>query len=518
MKSIFSLSRATFAIALSFSLFSCILAQPFLPKSPPQAPNSRNIAQKIVTKHTEADFVPSLETKESADFLLVPAIIAQLTNPKEPIQFDAILTLKGPILRTHVTLFARYWVASNSYQIGVIWAEPHGRFLQFPTYPPTLRIFSSATNFQISHDLATNIVTSFTKPIPSQDTFTNQFGDYPITQIRFAEDEWRKIALKLEPADRGSPAKTLPTFQQLRILESPVKLRLSGEGAQIRIRDTNYTIREIMGANMRGGRILEAAYSSNKTDFGAIRLPERIVMKSPTGFILERADISGICKANMVSPESFNAAVRYGGFNEEDRKYRPLLDKYWKRPPTDVTKADELEARKLIGLYTSNTGRDESIGEKLKRINILMELTRMIGDSKSQMNHYRRYLECLRDNHLDETLLVGGQTAIDTLMIWRRSNEAKALIDIWTEYACKVDADKVLEFVEREFRKRNFVTALKLLDAYASNETTTERERTLLDDLRSQAKREIDVLVTASKSGDLDEVSAAEVQLAAAIF
>jgi len=144
-------------------------------------------AQQIAARHTAGNFSPSLEAREAAEFLLAPALLLQSVKLDQPVQFDAVITLKRTISRSDVTLFARYWVASNFYGVGVVWAEPHGRFLEFAIYPPSLQIVSSDRAFTIYHSLFTNGVGSYQKPIPPQEVFTNQFGDYPIASIRFAE-------------------------------------------------------------------------------------------------------------------------------------------------------------------------------------------------------------------------------------------------------------------------------------------------------------------------------------------
>src|SRR6185369_16644750 len=95
-----------------------------------------------------------------------------------PVQFDAVIELDPPFAQTHVLLFARYWVASDYYYLGVVWAEPHGTGLCFPIYPPTLSIGSDSNSFSIDHGVYETNAVSYPKPLPDRGAFGSMFGDY----------------------------------------------------------------------------------------------------------------------------------------------------------------------------------------------------------------------------------------------------------------------------------------------------------------------------------------------------
>ena len=106
-----------------------------------------------------------------------------------PIRFDAVISLDPPISRTHMLVFARYWVASDYYEMAIVWAEPPGPGLRFPVYPVSLAVGSDASTFEMRHDIFSAYNTNFSKPVGPSGTFQYMYGDYPITNLRFSDSE-----------------------------------------------------------------------------------------------------------------------------------------------------------------------------------------------------------------------------------------------------------------------------------------------------------------------------------------
>lgn len=130
-------------------------------------------------------------------------LVAPVGAAVGPVEFEAVIEETSPSLLSHVTLFANYWVSSNSYIVGTVWAEPHGRGLNFPVYPPTLRIESNPSEFIICHDVALPVTNHVKKPLDRQTVFTNMLGDYTIANIRFAEESVASRGKAICKADRS---------------------------------------------------------------------------------------------------------------------------------------------------------------------------------------------------------------------------------------------------------------------------------------------------------------------------
>ena len=103
--------------------------------------------------------------------LLVTSPLAAWTAEVEPagraigaVTFDATIELDPPHSGRHVLLFARCWVGLDYYRVGVVWAEPHARGLDFPIYPLTLSMGSDAQAFTVTHDLVAGTDHTFRAP------------------------------------------------------------------------------------------------------------------------------------------------------------------------------------------------------------------------------------------------------------------------------------------------------------------------------------------------------------------
>lgn len=485
------------SLVLTFTPLDLRGEVPYEPGKEPVNP-ARLVAEKIAAKHTLQNFYPSLEAREATDFLVYPALLVQNLKINEPVQFDAVIRLKRQISRSDVTLFARYSISSNAYSVGVVWAEPHGRFLEYAAYPPSLRIVSTETEFRIDHSVFTNCVGAFAKPILTPSVFTNQFGDYPITQLRFAEARMANSPWLRAPRTNGQA-----NIQRGMIQETPVKLGLAGEGARIGLGGTNYDIREIAGIDLRGGRTYGIRWSSGD------EIPQYFAIGLPNGTMLYEATLSNFQK-------TAEDVDRFARFSNDDLSYRVLLDRYWKKAPGEVTRPDQTEANRLIQQYASCGSQQESAGEKLKRLNILMELNRMIGDEEAHVGYFRKYLNELKSQRMESLILIGGQTAVDTLMIWKRTREAKRLMDLWVEHATDVDQELLVAFVERELEKGNFVTTLFLLDAAQRSVRGKDNER--LAGLRTKAVRKFAELASDRELCETSEIVAGQVALAKQSF
>jgi hypothetical protein len=449
-------------------------------------------------------------------------------KPAGPVQFDAVLDLDSPSSLCRVTLFARYWVAAEYYQVSVIWAEPNGRGLFYPVYPATLSVASDAHAMTISHGLFPQHNQTHLKPLGAQPLFTNMFGDYSLGALRFSErdsvaararlgdqSEWpvamdkSEAGLLINLASVPESANWEPAFvvarrdrdlpksvdfltnerrlwkglvyehdplsrspilrkQTVVLPERPIALGLPGEGSRVSMGDKTFTIREFEAKYHAGGRIAEVELVAREVNGQTVVLPAKVDVRNGNGGkLLRSARFMNYHGINMTGEEAKKAAMGFGGFSEAHLQYRNLLVKHWKAPPQEIPAED----RRLMGHLCEVFQKAEcpTLGEQMRRLNILMELHRFLGDREALRRDFQAYLGTMADHKLNNTLLVGGGGAVDTLMLWSRFEEANDLLGLWVEAArsCIEDLNLVIDYAARETTKGNFWLAFSLLEGFS---------------------------------------------------
>ena len=215
----------------------------------------------------------------------------------------------------------------------------------------------------------------------------------------------------------------------------------------------------------RGGRRTRITFEDVSSGNSKSSLPIQISEFTGSNNIPVRtATLSGYRDLESDADIPVCEAAQFGAFTVEDLSYRVLLTKYWQKMPDALTVKDRSVARSLIPIY-SNARSSSSLGEKLKKLNVLMELNRILGDKDGLRRSFRGYLEALtaRDRH--DLILVGGYNAIDILVFWSRFAEANMLLKEWVEVArsgCSIE--QIRSFAHGEFMKGNYWAVIQLLD------------------------------------------------------
>ncbi len=445
-----------------------------------------------------------------------------------PVLFDAVLEIETPEHGCEITLFATYRVTANSIQAGVLWAEPHGRGLDFPVYPLTLRLQSDPTGFTVAHDLVAGISGDFPPPGHSSTEFTNMFGDFPISNVRFLIDRAQSARVserhlarlfgsrpEREPrtlcvtvpdsstdslwnachgiatvvGDRllsmtlfnqsGDLLKNLEydfddtpggsVLRRLRAYLPERKVEVTFPGRGIALRSTNGVtyLRHMLVQDRLCGRTCEVEYSNSQLPSAPLCLPVSLsVAESKSGHRLRRAKFYNYRTSDPVSQASEGNPMLAAGFDQDEAQYRHLLVKYWKEPPSSITSEDAHEILRLIGVFDIRMSRQSiTLGERLKYLNILLELTRSLGMGDQELRHYLTLLETLRSEGLNDTLLETGYCAIDTLVLWRRLTEADAFLIEWKRISMAAcDLETILRFADRELKRGNCWAISRILE------------------------------------------------------
>ena len=485
-----------------------------------------------------------------------------------PVQFDAIIQI-SPAARHTEALFARYWVSTNYYQFAIIWVEPHGRGISFPVYPPTLAVCSDSNSFTIKHDIYSRINAAYPKPFGQEEIFTNMFGDYSIGSARWADqfgseshiysedlgaitntktqnDEayWvsfshktpngvtdlnlrvssqrinsidfidgRKKAFKHIDYTYGTNEGLVSLEREnISIKERPIAVRLPGKGMSVRLNAVDYQFTNIVATRNKGGRDIVVQYKPIAFDKGTVALPDSItVANDNTKTLLRSAKLLDIKKTEFTVDQAKGEAQRFGAFNSAQHQYRDFLVKYWKTNPNNIPKAD-LDAIKALrdSFQKPLPVKETFIGEDLRRLNIVMELDRLIADEPDLKNAFELYLRTLATNKLDNLVLIGGCNAIDTSILWGRVNEANILLVEWLEISSQCnDPPSVHEFSSMAYLNGNHWAIVKLLQRFLQRKDLSEEETFEFNAMQYMALRRIKAL-SDKKEMLRDEVAKAE--------
>jgi len=457
-----------------------------------------------------------------------------------PIEFDAILKVIPRRTGSPEILFVRYWVASNYYRLAVIWAEPRGRGLHFPVFPQSLIAGSDERNFRTSHDIYPSYDVSLSKPIPNRGVFRCMFGDYPITNICYAErdamatrlyrdDLWKgldrylgsNVTLALAAGDphtnykrdvtsltvhaRGGVIDSIEMFGKERRLlkkveyeyydkvnpiclsrehvflpEGPMEVGLQSGGMSVAIAKHKYVFSDFPIIHEKGGRKCVVDYSRIPLGKVLLSVPVQIeVRDAVSGALLRSVRMTNFQQTELTSSESEQAAEHYAGLTAAHKKYRELLNKYWGKPVDHVSNAD-IEAIKQLSLYfhTASPAEENDLGEKLRRLNVLMDLNFMIGNEGEVERNYEGYMAALVEHHLPDMLLEGGYGVVEWAMVWGRFQDANRLMGLWLNSASReIDGESALRFAAAEIKKRDFWTCFEFLKHLPDDACSTAGSR-----------------------------------------
>lgn len=459
------------------------------------------------------------------------AVYAKTTpaeNNVDMLHFDAILELTAPILGTHVTLFARYWVTPTCYSLGVLWAEPHVSPVNFPTYPPTLCIHSDEQSFSIANQIAVGDNTTFSKPIGKRGVFRNKLNVYTLANIRFAESEAiasriyrsdvreaaqsgrqildmsacatknrtsREVAsLSLEMKDGHLEALSLldpneallksieyeytrqkgqDMLQRQNVLlpERTIMLGYQGRGATVRIGGEEHTYKEVPGSHHTGGRKCVVEYRPLRVGYKALPLPANIeVRNAQTNAVLRTVKMFNFVALKKETDEARQAATLFSQLDDNELKVRSLWGKYLEQDPNAVEEPDVEALKRLRKHFATGDARGQTVGHKLKRINMLIQLDWIEGNEAGLREHFSQYLDTLTSSGLTNTTLVGGLNIIGSTVEWRRFSLADQLLADWIDTVLATcHAKSILDFAQANIRRRHCWTVAALLGECAKS-------------------------------------------------
>jgi hypothetical protein len=474
---------------------------------------------------------------------------AMSSNRTLGVQFDAILELNAPLCRTHVGLFARYWVSPQFYRAAVVWAEPHEGSLNFPIYPPTLSVASDPNTLTINHQFQHIYDGVFRKPFEPRGPFQHRFNAYALADIRFAEQE--ALAQRIYISDLkgfvnegemheqivdipsgGGDARVARGVAQIRARRSQGRLDdlylLDPNGRLLKSINYEYgdadndspLLRErvflaehpIMVGFNRGGPTITISgatrqYSRLETmlheggrqcivDFGmqrigrrSLSLPVRIVVYSgDQRQVLRSVRLYNFVACGPTADRVEAEARRYAGFDANDMGCREMLLKHWMKPPQGIPATDVNTLRHLRTCFANAHRTDGTAGQELKRINGLLQVDWMLADVNRLEEDFREYLSLLAASQLQRMILFGGRNIVETTLRWRQSEVAERLLCLWLDAAVSQnDINSILDFADADFARGHFWTTAALTDRMRRDPRLAPSERFVAQAIRCLA-------------------------------
>ncbi len=450
------------------------------------------------------------------------------------VRFDAVIELNAPLCRTHVVIFARYWVSPEAYRAAVVWAEPYAGSLNFPVYPPTLNVAADPKAFSIAHQFQHMYDGAFTTPIGPRGPFYHKFNSYHLSDIRFAHQDALDLRIRLDDIgllknaalptgertldvsrtpgnDKAAadPAKlkvraaegrieqlqllasdgallksigyeyakhndtTLLQKQNVLLPERPITVGFKGQGPKITIDGQTRQYSQLRTAHHAGGRKCIVEYQPVEIAGRNVPLPARITVYTADGkSILRSARLFNYTTSKLTPEQIKKAADEFSLFDPDLAKSRELLIKYWLRDPKDIPRADAATLERLHARFSREAPAANTPGQKLRRVNVLMKTDWMLGDSPRLETHFKHYLSLLADNHLDRMILFGGRNIIDTTLRWGQPAAADSLLDTWLKLALSQnDADPILDFADANLKRGRLWTIAGLIEKLLDHTT-----------------------------------------------
>ena len=437
-------------------------------------------------------------------------------TPTGPIRFDAAIRLYPEVTSTHMLLFARYWVASDYYEFAVIWAEPAGPGLRFPVFPVSLGGGSSPDQFELRHDIFTVYNTNYSKPVIAPDSFHFMYGDYPITNLRFADSESygerlfvsdflsnhglqrnmpeaqiihlhgsERKAQEIGALNKNDLLTTLDLFDKShQLLQSirytyegarldtetvtlpqrPIDLTLPGQGVRVKSGAGSEEYKKFSGLFEAGGRKCSVKYGMIALSEARVNLPLSVEVKNNSnGRVLRSAEFSNFRLTSMTQAAAKAAAAAYAVLTPDLRKGAELC----KRQVSDSSTLNPNErayARELRDRLNTPS-EDDIIGGSLRTLAFLRQLDDMLGDEGDAQRVFLSYVSILERNGFHDMALWGGAEAIETEAAAGRLALANTLLSSWLDQEMQnPDIFSALCFARRGLtNSRNWET-LKLLE------------------------------------------------------
>ena len=168
-------------------------------------------------------------------------------------------------------------------------------------------------------------------------------------------------------------------------------------------------LRELETIHHAGSRKCSVDYESTKMGDKLLALPVRVaVCTADEQTVLRSSRLFNFKQVELDSDQVRKSAEAFSSFDSRDWKCREMLLRYWMKDPAEVEDEDSKTLRQLRVHFENVSIVNKTAGEQLRRINMLLQIDWILGDSEQLKKHFQQYLDTLSANDMDRMVLVGG--------------------------------------------------------------------------------------------------------------
>jgi hypothetical protein len=414
------------------------------------------------------------------------------------VRFDAVVELSAPIMHTYATVFARYWVNSETYMVSIVWGEPHVGSLNISPYPVSVLVESTAERFRVASQIQEHIGCENAKPTGRRGPFYHKLNTYVLADTRFAEqealatriyesdlrlhsipsdDSWEIIDVpasdpnseQIEPRDvtklrvRRSndqvqslrlydpnnqmlksidytycqhEGHTLLARQDVILPEHSMCIGFEGEGLVAENGTDRYALKTMNTTHHAGERHCTIRHQPFSLHKKLLSVPQEITVATKYGGLpLRAAKLFDFRTVKMTLQEVRDEADRFGHFADEEMSVRQMLEKCWLQPASALSQDDKDQLNRLAKHFEERFRLGLSPGENLKRINMLFSLAMILGNESAAPHYFNEYISTLGCYDLGDMSLLGGAHMIDTAIRWHYFAAADKMLSQWVTHS-----------------------------------------------------------------------------------
>jgi hypothetical protein len=224
--------------------------------------------------------------------------------------------------------------------------------------------------------------------------------------------------------------------QEVLLPEMSVMVGFRGEGIRLTVAGETQRHTDLECVYHEGSRQCAVDYEPTYIHGRLLPLPVDVVVQNPTTKSISRCvHLSGFRATTLDRAQIRQAAEEFAHFGSGVKTCRQMLAKYWLKSVNEMG-SDDQEILKTLRTRTKDVRLEgATVGEQLRHINTLLQLDWMLGDVDLLTEHYQEYLALLASHNLTNMLLTGGRHVIETTILWGYLDAADTLLRTWAERA-----------------------------------------------------------------------------------
>jgi hypothetical protein len=253
--------------------------------------------------------------------------------------------------------------------------------------------------------------------------------------------------------------------QNIELAERPFLVGFNTGGIKVSMNGQERMIKEVLSTHHAGSRKCTVDYQAMKIGDKIISLPVNMIVYSGDGKnILHTSRLMNFKQVELNKDNTDKSKIDSAAFDENEKLVREMLLKYWMKNPETIEKEDLPKMRQAQKHFADLSAKDFA-GDQLRRVNMLLQLDWILGDSENLPKHYQQYLNILKTNKMEQMLLYAGQQVIETTYRWNYYPSADELLKQWLNAALSSNnSDLILNFAKNAIEKDRFWETSKLLD------------------------------------------------------